>query len=158
MISWNIDGLDDRNLKMRTKSVVKIIQTHNPDVVFLQEVIPKTLDYLENNLPQFKFFPGNVDGYFTVTMLNMFTINYDSHEIIDFLATTMGRNLLKVEAHMGPLKLKLLNTHMGSTGEHADERMNQLDISFHELSRTDKTSLNVIMGGDLYGTFFMARF
>jgi hypothetical protein len=49
---------------------------------------------------------------------------------------------------MGPLKLKLLNTHMESTGEHADERMNQLDISFHELSRTDK-SVNVIMGGDL---------
>ena len=36
MISWNIDGLDDRNLKMRTKSVVKLIQTHNPDIVFLQ--------------------------------------------------------------------------------------------------------------------------
>jgi hypothetical protein len=37
---------------------------------------------------------------------------------------------------------------MESTGEHADERMNQLNISFHELSKTDK-SVNVIMGGDL---------
>ena len=49
---------------------------------------------------------------------------------------------------MGPLKLSLLNTHMESTGEHADERMNQLNISFEELSKTDK-SVNVIMGGDL---------
>lgn len=35
--------------------------------------------------------------YFTVTMLNMFTIHYDSHKIIDFPQTTMARNLLKVE-------------------------------------------------------------
>lgn len=62
LISWNLDGLDDRNLKMRTKSVVKILQSQNPDIVFLQEVIPKTLDYLENNLPQFKFIPGDRDG------------------------------------------------------------------------------------------------
>jgi hypothetical protein len=31
----------------------------------------------------------------SVTMLNMFTMNYDSHEIIDFPETTIGRNLLK---------------------------------------------------------------
>ena len=49
---------------------------------------------------------------------------------------------------MGPLKLKLLNTHMESTGEFADERMNQLGISFKELNETDN-SVNVIMGGDL---------
>lgn len=101
----------------------------------------------------------------------MFTIHYDSHEVISFPQTTMGRNLLKVEvsaeriktnsyyylklkngnvfkAHMGPLKLKLLNTHMESTGEFAHERMNQLNISLRELSGTDK-SVNVIMGGDL---------
>lgn len=49
---------------------------------------------------------------------------------------------------MGPIKIKLLNTHMESTGEFADERMNQLRISFEELCSTDKT-VNVIMGGDL---------
>ena len=70
LMSWNIDGLDDHNLKMRTKSVVKIIQSHNPDVVFLQEVVPKTLDYLENSLPQFKFIPGDREGY--VKSINKF--------------------------------------------------------------------------------------
>lgn len=49
---------------------------------------------------------------------------------------------------MGPVKLKLLNSHMESTGEFADERMNQLRISFEEIDRTD-SSVNVIMGGDL---------
>lgn len=47
---------------MRTKSVVKILQSQNPDIVFLQEVIPKTLEYLQANLPQFKFIPGNQEG------------------------------------------------------------------------------------------------
>ena len=32
-------------------------------------------------------------------MLNMFTIYYDSHEIIDFPQSTMARNLLKVDVN-----------------------------------------------------------
>lgn len=62
LISWNLDGLDDRNLKIRTKAVKKIIEQENPDVVFFQEVIPKTFAYLEEHLPQFKCFPGDDEG------------------------------------------------------------------------------------------------
>lgn len=70
IITWNLDGLDDRNLKIRTKCVVKVLQTENPDVVFLQEVVPKTLDYLEKNLPpQFKFVPAASEGFVDLTLL-----------------------------------------------------------------------------------------
>ena len=62
-ITWNIDGLDEKNLKIRTKAVKMIIENENPDVIFLQEVIPKTLDYLQEKLPQFKFIPGDDQGY-----------------------------------------------------------------------------------------------
>ncbi len=63
VITWNLDGLDDHNLKIRTKCVVKILQSEVPDIVFLQEVVPKTLDYLEKNLPpQYKFVAGNDEG------------------------------------------------------------------------------------------------
>ncbi|KAJ9581006.1 hypothetical protein L9F63_023817 [Diploptera punctata] len=41
-ISWNLDGLDERNLKKRTKAVCKIIFMEQPDIVFLQELIPET--------------------------------------------------------------------------------------------------------------------
>ena len=41
-----------------------------------------------------------------------------------------------------------MNSHLESTGEHAEERMNQLRISFDELRGTDE-SVNVIFGGDL---------
>lgn len=148
VITWNIDGLDDHNLKIRTKAVIKIIENENPDIVFLQEVVPKTLNYIEENLPQFKCIPGDHEGYFTVTMINQFTTYYDDHRIIKFPQTTMGRNLLQVDVHIGPSKLRLLNSHLESTGEHAEERMNQLRISFDELRGTDE-SVNVIFGGDL---------
>lgn len=45
--------------------------------------------------------------YFTVTMLNMFTIHYDSHDVISFPQTTMGRNLLKVEVSGEQIKADL---------------------------------------------------
>ena len=62
-MSWNIDGLDEQNLKMRTKAVVRTLQSLSPDVVFLQEVVPKTLDYIQKNMPpQYKFISGGSDG------------------------------------------------------------------------------------------------
>ena len=64
MITWNLDGLDERNLKIRTKCVVKVLLAESPDIVFFQEVVPKTLDYLERNLPpQYKFIPAANEGY-----------------------------------------------------------------------------------------------
>jgi len=149
MISWNLDGLDDRNLKIRTKAAVKILHESNPDVVFFQEIIPKTLDYLQKNLPlQYKFIVAANEGYFAVTILNGFTVKYDSHEIIQYPQSLMDRNLLQVEAHIGAVKLILLNTHLESTGDHSRERMNQLRIGFNRMLNADK-SKNVIMGGDL---------
>ena len=45
--------------------------------------------------------------YFTVTLLNMFTIYYDSHEIIEFPQSTMERNLLKVDVSFSKWKKKI---------------------------------------------------
>ena len=52
------------------------------------------------------------------------------------------------QAHIGAVKLILLNTHLESTGDHSRERMNQLRIGFNRMLNADK-SKNVIMGGDL---------
>ena len=37
-VTWNIDGLDQTNLKKRTKGVCKILEQEAADIVFLQEV------------------------------------------------------------------------------------------------------------------------
>ena len=36
-LTWNIDGLDDKNIKERTMTVITDIQSNKFDVVFLQE-------------------------------------------------------------------------------------------------------------------------
>ena len=38
-VTWNIDGLDQTNLKKRTKGVCKILEQEAADIVFLQEVL-----------------------------------------------------------------------------------------------------------------------
>ena len=49
-VSWNIDGLDAKNIKERTMAVVKTIQARKVDIVFLQEVVSQTYDILKSNL------------------------------------------------------------------------------------------------------------
>ena len=53
-VTWNIDGLDQHNLKKRTKAVAKILEQEAADIVFLQEVIPETFSYLESKLPGYQ--------------------------------------------------------------------------------------------------------
>ena len=47
VLSWNIDGLDDRALQTRAYGVFEYIHRHTPDVVLLQEVVAGNLEVLE---------------------------------------------------------------------------------------------------------------
>ena len=47
VLSWNIDGLDDRALQTRAYGVFEYIHRHVPDVVLLQEVVAANLEVLE---------------------------------------------------------------------------------------------------------------
>ncbi|XP_069936326.1 tyrosyl-DNA phosphodiesterase 2 [Cherax quadricarinatus] len=147
-ITWNIDGLDDKNLKKRTKTIARIIERERADIVFLQELVPKTFTYLENLLPQFVFVVGDTRDYFTATLLRRTTVYFDAHNIVPFENTVMGRNLLCVEAHIGDVKLNLLNTHLESTAEHSKERVEQLTLAFTNM-KSCLPSSTVIFGGDL---------
>ncbi|XP_063231349.1 tyrosyl-DNA phosphodiesterase 2-like [Bacillus rossius redtenbacheri] len=148
IISWNLDGLEERNLKKRTKAVCKIITMQKPDVIFFQEVIPETFTYLEDRLPEYMCIAGNTEGYFSATLLRRFTIYFDGHEIVTYPGSLMMRNLLSVEAHIGSLKLKLLNTHLESTAEHAAERVRQLKTGFKMVQEFPE-NYTVVYGGDL---------
>jgi len=48
VLSWNVDGLDERNLLERTRKVCHIINSLKPDAVFLQEVIPESLSIFQS--------------------------------------------------------------------------------------------------------------
>jgi len=49
-ISWNIDGINDRNLKERTMSVTQTIKIRKVDIIFLQEVVSKSYDIIRSEL------------------------------------------------------------------------------------------------------------
>lgn len=147
-VSWNLDGLDERNLKRRTKAVCKIIYMEKPDVVFFQEMVPETFSYIEDKLPEYMCIAGNTDGYFTGTLLRKFTVYYDSHKITEHTGSQMMRNLLIVEAHIGPLRLQLVNTHLESTVDHATERIKQLKDSFKTVQDFPE-DYTVLLAGDM---------
>lgn len=147
-LSWNLDGLDEKNLERRTKAVVETIIKLEPDVVFFQEVVPISAAILESELPEYKCIKSGEENYFTMTMLRVFTIFYDKHQIIDYPQTMMGRNLLVTEAHISKVKFQLLNTHLESTADHSETRKEQLKAAFDVCSRFND-DYTVIFGGDL---------
>lgn len=147
-MTWNLDGLDKTNLQRRTIAVISLIQKHEPDIVFFQEVIPVTAEYIEKNLLEYKCIKGGDQSYFTMTLLRVFTIFYDKHYIMDFPGSKMGRNSLITEAHVGKVKLQLLNCHLESTTEYTKERVRQLKCAF-EKCMTFSNDYTVIFGGDL---------
>ncbi|EDO38577.1 predicted protein, partial [Nematostella vectensis] len=48
-LTWNVDGLDQKNLRPRTQAVIDLIKSHKPDIVYLQEVIEGTLLLYKEN-------------------------------------------------------------------------------------------------------------
>ena len=51
VLSWNVDGLDGRNILERTRKVCHTINSRKPDIVFLQEVIKDTLSIYQSKCP-----------------------------------------------------------------------------------------------------------
>ncbi|XP_064117055.1 tyrosyl-DNA phosphodiesterase 2-like isoform X2 [Macrobrachium nipponense] len=148
VVSWNIDGLEEENLRNRIKGVVEVLKKEAPDVVYLQEVIPATFTYLKENLPQYMFLAGDDDGYFTATLLKTSRVNYDHHMVLPFHNTVMDRNLLCIQVHIGNVKLSLLNTHLESLREYSNKRKEQMKICFEKI-KSSPSSVTTIFGGDL---------
>lgn len=75
----------------------------NHAVIFFQELIPQTFDYLATNLVS-TYVPvlGTEDPtaqYLTATFLRRNHVIYESHEILPYPNTTMGRNLLVTKVY-----------------------------------------------------------
>ncbi|NXK93108.1 TYDP2 phosphodiesterase, partial [Formicarius rufipectus] len=147
LITWNIDGLDLGNLKERARGVCTYLALYNPDVVFLQEVIPPHLCLLQMKAGSYTIIPGNLDEYFTVIMLKKSRVKLLKHEIIPFPTTAMKRNLLVVHVSISGNELCLMTSHLESTKNHSKERIKQLQIVLNKMQK-ESESTTVIFGGD----------
>lgn len=97
LISWNIDGLDEKNRPLRTEAVCQMMKTMNVDVFFLQEVVPETEKIINRMMSGYKLVTANNENgdcrYYTLTGLRKKTVKFLSNRVIDFDETRMDRNL-----------------------------------------------------------------
>lgn len=147
-VTWNIDGLDQKNLKRRTRAVIETVQKVAADIVFLQEVVPETFSYFESKLTNYECFAAKQQDYFVATLLRKGRVYHDKVKVVEYPTTRMGRHLLAIRAHCGSVVMDLYNTHLESTTEHAQERMKQLEQCFDIINRRPSHS-TVLFAGDL---------
>jgi hypothetical protein len=72
------------------------------DIVFLQEVVPETIDHLKANLPRYNFTVQSyekrmTEAYFVCTLCKKETVRVLSHAEAPFANSVMMRALLMVE-------------------------------------------------------------
>ncbi|XP_065768724.1 tyrosyl-DNA phosphodiesterase 2 isoform X2 [Muntiacus reevesi] len=120
---------------------------YNPDVIFLQEVIPPYYAYLKKKASSYEIITGHEEGYFTAIMLKKSRVKFKSQEIIPFPNTKMMRNLLCVHVSVSGNELCLMTSHLESTRGHAKERMNQLKMVLEKMQEAPE-SATVIFAGD----------
>lgn len=114
ILSWNI-WFDHLFFDERMKLVADEILSFNPDVVCLQEAVPKSLSILRELLPQYEWFPNQItQSYQTV-------IGYHKNTQVDrfyrfrFLNTKMHRHYVMIEC-MGPdgIPINIASAHVES--------------------------------------------
>ncbi|XP_030830225.1 tyrosyl-DNA phosphodiesterase 2 [Strongylocentrotus purpuratus] len=149
LMSWNIDGLDERNTEERTGAACDTIMKLAPDVVFLQEVVPTTHTLLKARLSsKYTIHAANSIGYYTCTLVKNSSESCITTSLVQpFSNTKMGRNLLIVNASYKNMYLSLMNTHLESTGPAAAERLLQFQQALGEMQIQDPDRV-VFFGGD----------
>ncbi|BFZ19679.1 hypothetical protein BsWGS_22718 [Bradybaena similaris] len=154
ILSWNIDGLDPDNLQSRTEGACSVLLQEHPEIIFLQEVVGRSLKIIQEKCSNYQVFPS-VEGpmmtpgsYFTAVLLRKDGVRLTSINVADFPTTLMSRNLLEIQCQVRDIPMTLLTSHLESTVEHSAERKKQLAMCFERMLKVpdDQT---VIFGGDL---------
>ncbi|GAV04419.1 hypothetical protein RvY_14698 [Ramazzottius varieornatus] len=149
LLSWNIDGLDDKNFNQRALGVVEGIKEECPDVVFLQEVVATNLEILESHLKgSYSFITAPKADYFVAMMMHKSTVTMQKNMVVPFANTKMGRNILCAEVVWKGVSFCLATAHLESTKDGAKERVVQLRTCF-DFIKTQEAEKMVILGGDL---------
>eukprot|EP01068_Selenidium_serpulae_P012005 Selendium_serpulae@DN5756_c0_g1_i1.p1 len=167
LLTWNIDGLEEKGLHPRTRRVAEIIQNQSPDVVLLQELVPEGVDVIKRMtgsrydvlLPE----PRSTEPlppYFCGILLRKDRVVQKAEPKTEWFGNSvMGRHLLTVQASLsefGDEQILFSTTHLESTKDFAKARREQLRHIFKKMEtvfnpeRRAPEKLNyVVVGGDL---------
>lgn len=155
LITWNIDGISDKNLVLRTEAVCKIIQDIKADIVFLQEVIPDSEKIIRNKLDKdyaikdariWKSFPAQ---YYTLNLVKKNSyVKIIESEVIDYKLSVMTRNMNISHVSINGVTAHFVNTHLESTKDYSSHRIEQMS-QIHEWCQTIPREEPVVIAGDL---------
>ena len=151
LLTWNIDGLDDRNGHERTMAVCEKVRELQPDMLFIQEVIPHSWNTLINCLTEYQHFrKDNTVYYYHIISIRRDTLKMvGDRKFMDFPGSEMGRHLLACQVQFGEITIDLLSSHLESTLEEAPERKCQLREVFAQMTAMKEKGDICIFGGDL---------
>lgn len=148
LVSWNVDGLNREHLHQRIAAVCDQILRLDPDVVYLQEVVPEIEPSIRLQFAQYLCIPGDSQGYYVVTLLKKGTVEYKTHNVAAFTSTKMERHIVGAEATFSNKDLVLLNTHLESMSYSSEVRQVQLRRCFRQCKK-EPPGKTVIFGGDM---------
>ncbi|CAI4222393.1 unnamed protein product [Auanema sp. JU1783] len=151
VMSWNIDGLDARSIRTRMMAVYKIVKMHNPDFLFLQEVVEREIEHIQKLEKFYKIYYANRGALYFTAILVSRAFEVENHEVIHYRNSGMMRTLQIVKGFIGEQVVFLLNTHLESMAEHSDKRKEQFAQCMEKVKDIIKANPNSLLffGGDL---------
>ena len=154
LLSWNIDGLDERDLRERTAYVCNVILLKRPHVVYLQEVVdPSWGPLIVTKLGRvYNCYtsPNPPEHYYNaiLTLKEDLTVAGSGLQVLDF-ESRMGRHLLQLSVKFAGVELEVMTSHLESLKDYGGERVRQLKLVFEKMVELQKSNRISIFGGDL---------
>ena len=158
LLTWNIYGLQSSYLQERTRSICDYIITHQPSVVYLQEVVYATWHTITAALGvHYHCFCGNPKAHYFIAILICKDASIkcsEKEDVIEFPTSTMGRYLIDVCVVWHSLTIHFLTSHLESMNEEriVIERKKQMKTTFSLMQ--DYCEKISVFGGDLNTTNF----
>lgn len=150
--SYNVDGLsaEIHHSRERCSEISRLIINKSPDVIFLQEVTPESIDQYTHLLGQQGYnlvSPQNqvLASYFTVAFSKL---NGDCKRLSfpDFARSNMGRDVLSYEIIINNRNTQFLSSHLESLADGGEVRKAQME---YMLELIDGFAGPSVMAGDL---------
>ena len=149
LVTWNLDGLEERHLDVRTEAACfRLLLSNPPDVVLLQEVVDRSL--AAHLKPHFghagyaQIVPPSDSEYFVAAFVRA------PHRVLKawstpFPGSAMGRALLSLHIDIGGREIAVHTAHFESMAEGRKERRRQLAQVVEVLHQASVPS---VFGGD----------
>lgn len=153
ILTWNIEGLNEELVIERAMAVCDEIESRVADIVYLQEIIPKTWDAITNRLQSKYYFYRDEapHRYYHILMIRIDSevVAEGDVQVMKFPNTTQSRLLLHIPVKFHDHEMHLLTSHLESLSKNATERKNQLSAVFNLMSSLSESQGKIcIFGGD----------